>query len=141
MKGITPLLILLTLGFLVACKPSLEETNAQLREEVIAVHDEVMPLMGKLKSFEKQAKDKIEEMEQSALANSTQLEELKALSYDLNQAYEGMFVWMRQYEIEDGEKTQEEVEVYLNEQMKSISKVNDEIKTVLERAEKSLGNQ
>lgn len=141
MKGITSLLILVTLGFLVGCEPSLEETNAELREEVIAIHDEVMPLMGKLKSYEKQAKDKIEELEQAESIDAGKVEEFKALSYDLNQAYEGMFVWMRQYEIEDGEKTQEEVEDYLKSQMESVSKVNEEIKSVLARAETLFENQ
>ncbi|MFC3415563.1 hypothetical protein [Algoriphagus hitonicola] len=141
MKRITSLLILITLTFFVGCKPSLEETNAELREEVIAVHDEVMPLMGKLKSFEKQANDKINDLEQSESVDSVSVEELKALYYDLNQAYEGMFVWMRQYEIEDGEKSPEEIEAYLKEQMESVSKVNDDIKAALEKAEKHFSNQ
>ena len=138
MIRLTSFLILITTGFLVACKPSLEETNAELREAVIAVHDEVMPLMGKLKSFEKQTQDKIEALEQSESRDEEKVEELKALSHDLNQAYEGMFDWMRQYDIEDGEKSPEEVEAYLIEQKEMVFKVNEDIKAALEKAEQLL---
>ena len=46
-----------------------------------------------------------------------------------------MFVWMRQYNTEDGEKTPEEVKAYLEEQLVLVSKVNEDIKAALAEAE------
>lgn len=129
-------IFLIVLSF--SCGPSPSEKNQQLRDEVIAVHDEVMPLMGKLKSLEKEAATAAEELEASGSEDTTKIEELKALAFDLNQAYEGMFVWMRQYETEDGELTPEEVKAYLDDQMIKVSVVNEDIKAALEKAEELL---
>jgi hypothetical protein len=126
---------ILLLLFFSSCEPSLTEQNKQKRAEVIAVHDEVMPKMGALKNMEKQVQAKIETLEMSENPDSTQLENLKALAYDLNAAYEGMFVWMRQYSIEDEGKSPEEIKVYLEEQMVKVNEVNAAIKAALEKAE------
>ena len=126
---------ILLLLFFSSCEPSLTEQNKQKRAEVIAVHDEVMPKMGALKNMEKEVQAKIEELEMSENPDSTELENLKALAYDLNAAYEGMFVWMRQYSIEDEGKSPEEIKVYLEEQMVKVNEVNAAIKAALEKAE------
>ena len=106
-----------------------------MRAKVIAVHDEVMPMMGKLKSLEKRAISEASELEAESSSDSLKIQELKALAYDLEQAYEAMFVWMRQYDNENGERSPEEVKAYLEEQME---KVNEKITTALNKAEKTL---
>lgn len=131
----------LTLGLFLlvnACGPNLVEENKKMREQLIAVHDEVMPQIGKLKSLEKKATQKIEELSTQESVDSLQIENLKALAFDLNQAYEGMFVWMRQYQTEDGDKEPSEVKKYLEEQTVMVTEVNQEIKDVIEKAEKEL---
>ena len=138
MKNLTHSIFIFLLALSFSCGPSPSEKNQQLRDEVIAVHDEVMPLMGKLKSLEKEAASAAEELEASGSEDTTRIEELKALAFDLNQAYEGMFVWMRQYETEDGELTPEEVKAYLDDQMSKVSVVNEDIKAALEKAEELL---
>ncbi|WP_157366919.1 hypothetical protein [Algoriphagus vanfongensis] len=114
--------------------------NDLQRVELIEIHDEVMPLMGKLKSQEKKALDQVKELESSDQVDSMRIQSLKALAYDLDQAYEGMFSWMRQYEIEDGDMSPEEVKVYLEEQMIKVQKVNEQIKEVLEKADQEFEN-
>jgi len=89
--------------FLQSCGNKQVEENKVLREQVIAVHDEVMPKMGQLKAFEKAAMQKAEELESAEAPDLEKINELKNLATQLNQAYEGMFVWMRQYNNEDGE--------------------------------------
>jgi len=123
-----------------SCGNSQENANKILREEVIAVHDEVMPKMGQLKSLEKTALQMAEDLANSEDPDTTKIKELKQLAVELDQAYEGMFVWMRQYEVEDGEMTAEEVKVYLDEQMKKVSTVNEDIKAALAKAESMLSN-
>lgn len=132
---------LFTLGliiFLNACGPDLVEENKKMREQLIAVHDEVMPQMGNLKSLEKKATQEIEGLSTQEPVDSLKIENLKSLAYDLDQAYEGMFIWMRQYEPEDGDKKPEEIKAYLEEQMVMVTEVNKKMKDALERAETEL---
>lgn len=135
MKFIPFYLIFTLLMFVQACGNKQVEENKTQREQVIAVHDEVMPKMGQLKSLEKAALQKAEELQNSETPDQAKIDELKNLASQLNLAYEGMFVWMRQYNTEDGEKTPEEVKVYLDEQLVLVSKVNEDIKAALAKAE------
>ena len=134
-------LICMALGFsfiFQSCGKSQVESNKKLREEVIAVHDEVMPKMGQLKTLEKSSLQLAEELANSSEPDSAKILALKELAGELDQAYEGMFVWMRQYDVEDGAKTPEEVKTYLEEQMKKVTLVNEEIKSVLQKADSLL---
>jgi hypothetical protein len=45
-----------------------------------------------------------------------------------------MFVWMRQYSLEEEGKTPEEIKIYLDEQLLKVNQVNVEIKAALELA-------
>lgn len=131
-------LIFSLLLLLQACGTSQKELNAEKRAEVIAVHDEVMPKMGQLKSFEKRALQKAEELTAMDAVDSVKVQEMKSLALELEQAYEAMFIWMRQYESEDGERTPEEVKTYLDEQMVSVSEVNRLMKATLTKADSLL---
>lgn len=131
-------LILGAVFLLNSCGPNLKAENKKMREELLAVHDEVMPQMGKLKSFEKKANHKLEELNTQVPVDSTAVEKFKNLAVRLNSAYEGMFVWMRQYETEDGEKDPLVIKAYLEEQMIQVTEVNQNIKNALLEAEKEL---
>lgn len=133
-------LLFLASAVLFSCQPNQEELNQIKRAEVIAVHDEVMPKIGQLKKLEKEAKKKIEMLQMGKTVDSLQIQELKALAFDLNQAYDAMFVWMRQYKTEDEEKTPEEIKVYLEDQALKIDEVNDQIKAILSKSEEVLKN-
>jgi transposase-like protein len=135
----TPFYFVFTLFiFFQSCGNKQVEKNKVQREQIIAVHDEVMPKMGQLKSMEKAALQKVEELQSSDVPNLEKIESLKNLASQLNLAYEGMFVWMRQYNTEDGEQTPEEVKAYLEEQLLLVSKVNEDIKVALDQAEQLL---
>ncbi|MEP0713707.1 hypothetical protein [Algoriphagus sp.] len=121
-----------------SCGPSGPSENELLRAEVIAVHDEVMPKIGQLKSLERKALEKVKELESEEPVDSVKIITFKSLAYDLNQADEAMFDWMHQYDTEDGEKTEEELKQYLDEQMVLITKVNVDMKAALEKANKAL---
>tara|TARA_R110002020_G_scaffold6232_4_gene26100 strand:+ start:4976 stop:5353 length:378 start_codon:yes stop_codon:yes gene_type:complete len=109
-----------------------------LRNEVIAIHDEVMPKMGMLQSLQRKALDKAGELELENPVDSAKVLEYKAVAYDLDHAYDAMFDWMHQYKSKDDEQTQEELKEYLEEQMVLVTEVNVEVKTALEKAEKLL---
>jgi carbamoylphosphate synthase large subunit len=121
-----------------SCEPSQKELNAARRSEVIAVHDEVMPKMGRLKSFEKKALQKVRELAAMVPSDPDKVQQMKDLAVELDHAYEEMFVWMRQYETEDGDRSPEEVKSYLETQMKSVSEVNRLMKAALTKADSLL---
>lgn len=120
------------------CGSGQVEENTKKRAEVIAIHDEVMPKMGQLKSLEKSALQKADELAAMDPVDSVRVQELKNLAVELDQAYEGMFVWMRQYETEDGVRTPEQVKLYLEEQMALVTEVNKNMKSALSKADSLL---
>lgn len=138
MRQATLFFLFLTTTALYSCQPNQEELNKSKRAEVIAVHDEVMPKIGQLKRLEKEAEKKIEMLQMSGTVDSLQIQDLKVLAFDLNQAYDAMFVWMRQYKTEDEEKTPEEIKVYLEDQALKINEVNEQIKAILSKSEEVL---
>ena len=131
-------LIFILFIFFQSCGNKQVEENKAHREQVIAIHDEVMPKMGQLKSMEKAALQKAEELQNSDSPDQAKIEALKNLATQLNQAYEGMFVWMRQYSTEDGEQAPEQIKAYLDEQLVLVSKVNEDIKAALAQADSLL---
>ncbi len=138
MKISRVILSILASGILFSCQPDQEELNQIKRAEVIAVHDEVMPKIGQLKKLEKEAEKKIEMLQMGETVDSLQIQDLKVLAFDLNQAYDAMFIWMRQYKTEDEEKTPEEIKVYLEDQALKINEVNEQIKAILSKSEEVL---
>ncbi|MGY6522361.1 MAG: hypothetical protein ACXIUD_11560 [Mongoliitalea sp.] len=132
-------ILLLTL-FINGCKQDQVDENQMLKQEVIDIHDEVMPRMGELRSLKKSLLEKVEALEAaSADANATDIERLRVYADDLEDAFEGMFVWMRQFQ-SNFEGTEEEVHQYLLEQKLLVEKVNRDIKSSIENAKKELGS-
>jgi hypothetical protein len=134
------ILYLLLASFLAinSCGPKGPTENEKLRAEVIAVHDEVMPKMGQLKSLGRKALDKAEALQNETEVDSSAVEQYRLLANDLNKAYDAMFEWMRQYEPTDGELSKEDIKVYLENQMVLVTEVNKEIKEALDKADQLL---
>lgn len=131
---------LISLYFLLlSCADEHEKSNEELKQEVIAIHDEVMPKMGTLKLYRTEVLDKIQELSVNSAENESKFEELNLLEQDLHQAFEEMFVWMRQFKRSYEEWDEEKTTQYLEEQKVMIEKVNAKIKQSLAAAEKELG--
>jgi len=114
-----------------------ESENVQLKEEVIAIHDEVMPHMGTLKSLQKGLLDRADQLaSEDSIAQEQLIEQLRSTAVELEAAYEGMFVWMRQFEPDQGEMTEDEFTAYLEEQKVLVEKVKVDINNALEKTEK-----
>ncbi|WP_194776522.1 hypothetical protein [Pararhodonellum marinum] len=127
--------LLLILG---ACQDK-DKSNDLLKNEVLAIHDEVMPKMSNLKEARKQILEKANTLEVQE-ADSLRVAEHKAVAMQLDDAYEGMFVWMRQYQPEPEKKSPEELETYLLDQKEKVTQVNIAIKRALNEAERLLEN-
>lgn len=126
--------------FISACAPDKKETNELLKQEVISIHDEVMPKMDELKKLKKDILQKVENLESDSTSNSLEIEKLNKIALDLDAAFEGMFVWMRQFKSTYDEMTPEEVEAYLLDQKLKVQVVNDQIKSSIEAANQEMGN-
>lgn len=131
------LLFILTILLFVSCGTSKKEGNENvisiqdLKAEVMAVHDEVMPKMGDIRRLRKDLMlqaDSLMEMD-SVLATN-----LNAMADELDAANEGMMQWMRDYEPEF-EGTEEEIRAYLEEQKNAVQKVKEAMLGALEKGE------
>ncbi len=134
MKLFSNSLIFIFSMFVLACSNPLIEANKEMRAQIIGVHDEVMPKMGELMSLQKKALAQADSLYAQDSTATTQIESMRSLAGQLDQAYEGMFVWMRQYSLEEEGKTPEEIKTYLDDQLLKVNQVNAEIKAALEQA-------
>ncbi|MEO9964392.1 MAG: hypothetical protein ABJF11_01305 [Reichenbachiella sp.] len=116
-----------------------KEEQQKLFNEVIAVHDEVMPKMDQLRSLAKKLSSQADSLALDSIADRTaKIDELRQLSKNLKDANEGMMEWMRQFEQQDEGTPHGEVIQYLSEQRKQIQKVRDDMLNSKEEAEKYL---
>lgn len=121
----------------IGCGQSEKEKNQALKDQVIAIHDEVMPKMGELKALKREIDEKATNLR--AELSESELEDLSRISNDLDQAFEGMFVWMRQFKTDYTDMTEDEIKEYLLDQKVKVEKVNVDIKTSLSDAKEALG--
>ena len=138
MKLFASALTLLISFLVLACANPLIEANKEMRAQIIGVHDEVMPKIGQLMSLEKKALAQADSLFAQDSTASTEIEAMRSLAGQLNQAHEGMFVWMRQYSLEEEGKTPEEIKTYLDEQLVKVNQVNADIKAAMEQAASKL---
>ena len=138
MKLFASALTLLISFLVLACANPLIEANKEMRAQIIGVHDEVMPKMGELMSLEKKALAQADSLFAQDSTATTDIEAMRSLAGQLNQAHEGMFVWMRQYSLEEEGKTPEEIKTYLDDQMLKVNQVNADIKAALDQASTQL---
>jgi len=128
--------LVLVLAVNYSCDSSKKEVEA-LKDDVISIHDEVMPLMGEVKSEQKRILKMADKLQmEDSLGNREVIEAMRKTASSLEEAYDGMFVWMRQYNGELEGLTDEEAISYLHEQKEKVIKVNEEIKNALEEAKK-----
>uniref|UniRef100_UPI004047778F hypothetical protein n=1 Tax=Algoriphagus sp. TaxID=1872435 RepID=UPI004047778F len=134
MKLFSSFLTLLCSMLMLACANPLIETNKEMRAQIIEVHDAVMPKMGELMSLEKKAMALADSLFAQDSTASSEIEAMRSLAGELNQAHEGMFVWMRQYSLDEEGKTPEEIKTYVDEQLLKVNQVNAAIKAALDQA-------
>ncbi len=140
MKRIFSLLALALI--VISCGPTID-TQA-LRDEVLDIHDEVMPRMGEVMSLRKKVLTKSE-----SVTDSTELENLKEIAYNLIKANQGMMTWMNDWTKSVGNFLDQDakpiagvdvnkVVEYLEEEKKRVSKVRDDINNSIKEAKEVL---
>jgi len=120
-------LIAVALGIIVvACTKS----NETLYNEVMDVHDEVMPKMDDLYKAKKNLQEKLKD---STLHDTTRMR-MQTLVRDLDQASESMMVWMREFNPLPDSTSEDKARQYLEGEMVRIQKVKKDMLEALERA-------
>lgn len=101
-----------------------------LYKEVMAIHDEVMPLMGELMAMNKKIKNK-----DSSSQKATEL-----VVY-LEEANESMMDWMRKFNPNIDNMTHEETMNYLEEEKKKIVEVREKMLSAQNKASAFLSEE
>lgn len=117
----------------VACSQPRKENQVSLKDQVMAVHDEVMPKMGDLRSTQKQLLAKAD----SAAADSVVSAQYTELADRIDQANESMMVWMRNFD-PNFTGTEEEQKAYLEGKLKEVEEVKADMLQALEEGRKAL---
>ncbi|MEX0314008.1 MAG: hypothetical protein AB3N18_07510 [Allomuricauda sp.] len=138
-KSISLIILVLFLSYSCKEKKKAEEGPSQM-EQVMAIHDEVMPKMGKLGKLVGELKGKID-------TTATGQEYVSAMK-DLQDANRAMMDWMRDFgirfdpeEILDGKELTEEKQIWLDEEEVKVKALKEQINSSIAKAEKLLGKE
>jgi uncharacterized protein YoxC len=126
---------LMTLIWLMSCDEKKKEAKDVLYDQVMEVHDEIMPKMGDIMKYKKQLKIKMEELAADPEMNAEKIEKVKQAITELDNSHEDMMAWMREFNPDFEGMVTEEVMQYLNEQKVKIEQVGKETYAALNSAE------
>lgn len=136
--------ILIVTGLFFSCgnneKKSNEQQEKDLYDEVIGIHDEVMPKMSTLLSLENQLKEKIQELDASEINNAEEIKKLHDQISELQVADEAMMHWMRNFQVDQEGWSHDSIISYMEYEKKQISQVKDQMLRVIDSSEKLLEN-
>ena len=139
MRLIIPVFLMVLI--FVSCGEQKKSAKDQLKEKVMAVHDEIMPKMGDIMKYKKELNVKINELTQiGADENADEIDQLKKGVTDLDNSHDEMMGWMHQYNNDFEGMVEKEVMDYLNDQMKKIEDVAKTTNAALKTAEELLGS-
>jgi hypothetical protein len=134
MKKTIALLALLSLT-LTYCGQK-EDPNKALYNQVMDIHDEVMPSMEELYRLKKDLEEKVKNSPDLLENKKQEMEETILL---LDSASKSMMVWMREFNPEDYEK--EALRDYLEEELKRVQTVKDVMLKALDEGRKVSADQ
>ena len=112
-----------------------EGGNQALYDEVMKVHDEVMPKMNDIYKLKEQLKDKIADTPDMVAEKKQQIESTISR---LDSASEGMMVWMRNFNPLPDSVGEQEARDYLESEMEKIKKVSEDVRKALADAEENV---
>lgn len=135
MKKTILLLITTFIFFANSCKTDKKkEYKLTQMQEVMAIHDEVMPKMGTINKLIGELRTKIDSTEQGVQYNMAMT--------DLQEANKAMMDWMQGFgklfdheEILKGKELSTQKKLWLNEEDVKVKKLRDQINNSIERAE------
>ena len=108
-----------------------EGGNQALYEEVMKVHDEVMPKMNDVYKAKEELKNQIANTPGMA---EEKKKEIESSISKLDSASEGMMVWMRNFNPLPDSLGEEQAREYLENEMAKVKKVKEDVLEALEKA-------
>jgi hypothetical protein len=105
--------------------------NQALGEEVMKVHDEVMPRMNDIYKLKEGLKKKLSE---TGVADDKK-KEIEQTITQLDSASDGMMVWMRAFNPQPDSLDEEKTREYLENEMEKVKKVQENIQQAIAKAE------
>ncbi|MBL7815110.1 MAG: hypothetical protein JNL70_08870 [Saprospiraceae bacterium] len=119
--------LLLTIGFIAtleACKNEDKETEAKLNQEIMKIHDEVMPKMGDLNRMKRQLSAYKDEVPDDNAAMKDSL--INAILL-LAKTEDNMNDWMANYKYPNPDLKHDEMLKYLKGQQDTIKQINNDV--------------
>lgn len=123
----SPFFVLLVLGFLLsfsACKSENKEAETLLNQEIMKVHDEVMPKMGDINRMKRQLSAYKDEVPDDNAAMKDSL--INAILL-LAKTEDNMNDWMAGYKYPNPEMKHDDIMKYLKGQQDTIKQINDDV--------------
>ena len=105
----------------------------QLYDDVITIHDVVMPKLSQISSLKSQIEDRME-----VAQDSIERAEWLSLMLQLDRADESMWVWMRQFKPEMDSLVTEKDMNYLQQQLAEVEQVAEKINSSIAESEQAL---
>ena len=130
MKTILPVLSLFILSLVWGCGQKTQDNQA-LYDEVMKVHDEVMPKMDDIYKLKQELKKQIADSSNLAIEKRKTIE---ATILKLDSASENMMVWMRNFNPLPDSLGEEKARAYLEDQQEKIKKVKEEMLEAINEA-------
>jgi hypothetical protein len=107
--------------------------NQKLYNEVMKVHDEVMPKMNDIHKLKMAIKERIEKNQNLSTVERMKLDAMYA---KLDSANDGMMVWMREFRPLPDSVGEEKAKKYLENEMERVQKVRQNMLNAIEAAGK-----
>ena len=128
-------LLFIFMIFITACGTDEKAEQAKLRDEVYAIHDEVMPEMGRINKFKRDAEVMANEYLNDSIASNDEMAmELENLVLELIDADESMMKWMRTLKNDFEGMTHEEIVAFWEGHKVEAKEVRQKINSSLEKA-------
>jgi hypothetical protein len=107
--------------------------NQELYNEVMKIHDEVMPKMDDIRAFKSKLKERLDKSQDLTQTERIQID---AMIAKLDSAGEGMMIWMREFRPLPDSLGEEKAREYLENEMERVKRVRENINSALEQAGK-----
>jgi hypothetical protein len=130
MKTILPVLSLVMLCLAWGCGEK-KQDNQALYDEVMKVHDEVMPKMDDIYKLKQELKKQISDTPNLV---DEKRKSIEATILKLDSASEAMMVWMRNFNPLPDSLGEEKARGYLEDQQEKIKKVKEEMLKTIDEA-------
>jgi len=112
--------------------------NQALYEQVMDIHDEVMPKTDEIYKLKKELQDKIAK---SPNMVADKKKELDQIIHELDSADDSMMDWMHKFDPLPDSANQEKAREYLENEMERIKKVRELINGTIQKAKDEVGKK